>query len=155
MRTWRVSLCAAAIVFAALPAADAANEKGLPTIDLQTRCKKSEAAMIDMMGDQNLKGTAFDLCVKSEQQARDALQAAWADIPPKYKSFCIRPGEYSASYVEWIACVEMLIDGKSFRSAPRATSADVPQRCPVITYADDGSIKTVQACFQGGRRMTQ
>lgn len=155
MGTLRVLFCAAAFVVAALAEAAAANDKGLPTLDLQTRCKKSEAAMIDMMGAEDVKGSAFDLCVKSEQAARDALQAAWADIPPSYKSFCVRPGDYSASYIEWIACVEMLIDAKKMRPAVSADTGDVPKRCPMISYAADGSIKSVQACAQSGRRMSQ
>jgi hypothetical protein len=52
----------------------------------------------------------------SEQQARVAILAAWKDIPPDYKSFCIRPDVYSPSYIEWIACLEMRIDLKRLRS---------------------------------------
>lgn len=151
MGTLPVVSCAAILAFVAL-SAGAASDNALPAIDLQARCKKSESAVIDMMGDPSLKGSAFDLCVKSEQQARAAIQAAWSDIPPSYKSFCIRPTDYSASYVEWIACIEMLIDVKKLRSEAGAVSADLPKRCPAITYAADGSIKAIVACAPGGRR---
>src|ERR1700743_1970570 len=56
----------AAVICTALPALAAPNYV-LPRIDLQTRCKNSEQTMIDMMGDQSLQKTAFDTCMKSEQ----------------------------------------------------------------------------------------
>ena len=143
----RFQLGPSVIIFVvAASLAAAADTKGLPTLDLQARCKKSEAAAIDLMGDPSLKGAAFDLCVKSETAARDALQKAWGDIPASYKSFCVRPGEYSASYVEWIACLEMMLDAKKLRSDTQPAAAGVPQRCPRISYSADGSIKSVVAC---------
>jgi hypothetical protein len=151
MSTWRTLLCAVVLGLVALPVAGSAQDKGLPTIDLQARCKKSEAAVIDMMGDQSLKGTAFDLCVKSENAARDALVKAWGDIPPAYKSFCVRPRDYSASYVEWIACLEMMIEVKKLRTRAGTPAADESKRCPMITYGEDGSITRVIACPNTGR----
>ena len=112
-------LCAAALLFGTMPAADAAKTKssgGPPVIDLQKRCRNSANAVSEMMGDISQKGAAFETCMRAEQDARKALQAAWGDMPEAYKSFCIRPADYSPSYVEWIACVEMMIDVKKLRS---------------------------------------
>src|SRR5437868_2136474 len=96
-------LCAAALLFVAMPAANAAKTKssggGLPTIDLQKRCQRSSITVSEMMGDPNQKGQAFDTCMKSETEARDALQKAWSDMPAEYKSFCVIPAVYSPSYV--------------------------------------------------------
>jgi hypothetical protein len=62
------------------------------------------------MGDKASAASAFDTCMRSEQAARDALAAAWKDIPPNFKAFCINPNVYSPSYTEWISCVALGID---------------------------------------------
>jgi len=141
----RIAAFAAALMLAAPPGAEAAKEKGLPTIDLQARCKRSEAVTINMIGPA-VKGTAFDGCLKSENEARNALLTSWRDIPAAYKSFCVRPGDFSASYIEWIACLEMMIDVKKLRAGAPPVTANLPKRCPVIAYGDDGSIKGIVAC---------
>jgi hypothetical protein len=114
MRFW---LGAMALVCAAGQAAEAAGTKGLPTIDLQSRCKRSERVIVEMTGDKSLLGRGFDMCMRAEQEARDALVKAWPDMPQAYKAFCIKPAAYSPSYIEWIACMEMLIDLRRLREA--------------------------------------
>ena len=59
------------------------------------------------------RSTSVASCVASEQKARAALAAAWKDIPPGYKTTCIKPNDYSASYIEWIGCLELYIDVKA------------------------------------------
>jgi hypothetical protein len=140
----KFAVCAAFIVFAA--SAAAATNNTFPIIDLQERCRTSEYAIIEMMGNTAKKGEAFDTCMKSEQAARDALKGAWTDIPPAYKSFCVRPKDYSPSYVEWLACVEMTIDLRKLRSAVVGTPDDARKLCPIIKYEKDGSIISVNAC---------
>lgn len=132
-------------MLAALPVADAVAQ-ALPAIDLQARCRNSERTMIEMMADRTLQGRAFDTCMKSEEAARDAMQAAWHEIPPAYKSYCIRPRDYSPSYIEWIACVELMIDLKKLRAANPTKTVEVPGRCPSLQYAEDGSIIRVRTC---------
>ena len=109
----------AAIAFAAVPvgAAAAAGIKNIPNIDLQSRCKRSERAMAAMMGASAQPGRDFESCLRAEREARKAIEAAWPDIPASYKSFCINPAVYSPSYIEWIACLEMLIDLRKLRAA--------------------------------------
>ena len=108
---------AAAVI---LSTALAAAASGVPTIDLNKRCrttaKSTQLLMNNSSGDAAEK--AFQLCMRSEQDARAAILAAWKDIPPDYKSFCVRPNVYSPSYIEWIACLEMKIDLKRLRSQP-------------------------------------
>ena len=114
MRLW---LGAMAVICAAAQAAEAAETKALPTIDLQARCKRSERAIVEMTGDKTLLGRGFDMCMRAEEDARAALAKAWPDMPQSYKTFCIKPAAYSPSYIEWIACMEMLIDLKRLREA--------------------------------------
>jgi len=117
-----------------------------PSIDLDARCRKSERAMIEMMGDPSLRESAFQTCMRAEQEARDALVKAWPEIPQKYKTFCVRKADYSPSYVEWIACLEMMIDLRRQRANSGTRPDPVSKRCPSIEYGADGSIKRIRAC---------
>jgi hypothetical protein len=112
MKVW---LGAMAVIFVAAQAAEAAETKGLPTIDLKTRCQRSEKVIVEMTGDKTLLGRGFDMCMRAEQDARTALEKAWPEVPQSYKTFCIAPAAYSPSYIEWIACMEMLIDLRKLR----------------------------------------
>jgi len=107
---------AAVILLTALAAAAG----GVPTIDLEKRCRTSANSTQSLMGNNSREtfDKAFQACLSSEQAARTAILAAWKDIPPSYKSFCVRPRVYSPSYIEWIACLEMQIDLKRLRSQP-------------------------------------
>ena len=108
-----------ALAVALMSAADlalSAQESGIPSIDTQRRCRTRAAQSAQMMGAQSMLTRAFDSCVRSEQEARTALDAAWKDIPQNYKTFCIRPHVYSPSYTEWIACIESNIDVTRLRS---------------------------------------
>lgn len=113
MAASKVFLSAALVLIAGVAVA---QDRGLPTIDLQKRCRSSAASTMETLGDKTAEKKAFDSCMKSEQEARDALLAAWKDIPPRYKSQCIKPGVFSPSYVEWIACLELELDVKRLRS---------------------------------------
>ena len=92
-----------------------AKADSLPTIDIQKRCTIRAKATAEMMADKSTT-VAFDSCMKSEQEARSALVAAWGDIPASYKAFCIAPNTHSPSYVEWISCLEMNIEVKRLRT---------------------------------------
>jgi hypothetical protein len=137
-------LLGAAVMLVALTAAEAASTKAVPVIDLQVRCRKSEKTLTEMMGNNVVQ--AFDGCMTSERGALKALVDAWPKIPAAIKSYCIRPTEFSPSYVEWIACIEMVIDLRKQRATSDTRYAPVPGRCPSIDYANDGSIKSIRAC---------
>lgn len=124
-----------------------AKDNILPTIDLQERCRTSVRAAQEMLGNYANTADSLDACMKSEQASRDAIAAIWKEIPPSYKASCIDPRAYSASYIEWIACLELYIDVKKQRSnkvvEPTTYSSKI---CPIIKYLDDGSIVTIHAC---------
>lgn len=124
----------------------AKNEK-LPEINLQTRCKASAEAVKAMYGDQStMTVNAFETCMSSEQKARDALTAAWKDVPSSYRSFCIAPNVFSPSYIEWITCFEMKMDVKNLRSKEVGASKPPSGICPFVQFDVDGSVKSVNAC---------
>jgi len=118
-----------------------AKDNNLPTIDLQERCRTSVRAAQEMLGNYSNTVDSLDACMKSEQASRDAVAAIWKEIPR------IDPRAYSASYIEWIACLELYIDVKKQRSnkvvEPTTYSSKI---CPIIKYLDDGSIVTIHAC---------
>jgi hypothetical protein len=124
-----------------------AKDNNPPTIDLQERCRTSVRAAQEMLGNYANTADSLDACMKSEQASRDAIAAIWKEIPPSYKASCIDPRAYSASYIEWIACLELYIDVKKQRSnkvvEPTTYSSKI---CPIIKYLDDGSIVTIHAC---------
>jgi hypothetical protein len=105
-----IALSAAVVFFTTLVAA--ANDNKIPGLDLQKSCRVRANSTVEVMGDKSSANWAFDTCMKSEQEARDTLSAAWNDIPATYKAFCIHPNEYLPSYMEWISCLELGIDLK-------------------------------------------
>jgi hypothetical protein len=113
MRKSGIVLAGIAVLFTTFAAA---KDDTLPKIDLQKSCGIRAKASAEMMGDKSSATGAFDTCMKSEQQARDALAAAWKEVPASYKAACVNPNAYSPSYVEWISCVELGIDMKKLRA---------------------------------------
>ena len=88
----------------------------LPRIDAEKYCRVRAQSSGEMMGDKSAAARAFETCMESENKSRDALAAAWNDIPPAYKASCIKPEVYSPSYLEWISCLELNIDVKILRT---------------------------------------
>jgi hypothetical protein len=109
----RIVLTAAILLFATFAAT--AQDARFPNLDTQKLCRNRAKSSEEMMGDKAVSVRTFDTCMRSERAARDALAAAWKDIPPTYKASCIKPEVFSASYEEWISCLELNIDVKSFR----------------------------------------
>jgi hypothetical protein len=109
----RTSLAVAAMLVMAFAAV---AKDDVPSIDTQKLCRVRGVSSAEMMGDNSVEAQIFDSCVRSEQQARTALVAAWNDIPASYKAACIKPNVYSPSYAEWLSCLELNIDVKRLRS---------------------------------------
>ena len=109
----QVALSAAVMLFATF--ASAADDK-FPRLDLQKHCQNRAKTSQEMMGDKTVSGAFFTQCMKSEREAETALVAAWQDIPSNYRALCIRPENFSPSYMEWIACLETNMDMKKLRS---------------------------------------
>ena len=109
-----IALSAAVVVFTTFAAV--AKDNNLPSIDIKKVCGIRAKASAEMMGDKSSEAGAFDTCMRSEQVSRDALAAAWKDIPADFKAFCITPNVYSPSYAEWLSCLELNIAVKKLRS---------------------------------------
>ena len=77
---------------------------GVPTIDIQKTCK---AAAVVTAGPS--AQTDINICVSSEQKARDQLVKDWAQYAAADKTRCVQSGPrvYLPSYIEWLTCLEM------------------------------------------------
>ena len=128
-----------------LMAASAALSKDgvLPQLDLQKQCKATQKATDDLTGTKN--PDAFDLCIRSENSARGKLIERWAAIPPLDKTSCIRPADWSASYSEWLGCVDAREYVRTMRKE-HPTSLPASKLCPTVNWQSDGSITNVVAC---------
>lgn len=111
------TIALAAAILLVANGAVAAQDR-FPNIDTQKLCRNRAKSSEEMMGDKSVASRSYDTWMRSEQAAKDALAAAWKDIPPTYKASCIKPEVYSASYAEWISCLELNIDVKSLRKKP-------------------------------------
>jgi hypothetical protein len=79
---------------------------GVPAIDIKATCRAA-AAVTQGTSTQ----TDIDVCVSSEQKARDQLVKDWAQYAAADKSRCVQSGAkvYLPSYIEWLTCLEMEI----------------------------------------------
>jgi len=109
----KLALWGAVMAFAT--SAAVAQGDRFPNLDVEKNCRSRAKASEEMTGDKTLSTNLFAQCVKSERAAQAAISAAWKDIPANYKAMCIKPNDYSPSYAEWIACLEMNIDVKALR----------------------------------------
>jgi hypothetical protein len=115
----------------------------LPKIDLQKQCRTTQESTDALTGTKN--PNAFDLCMTSEQSARDTLVARWATIPPLDKANCIHPTDWAASYIEWLGCIDTRVYVRTMRvEHPDSTPAS--GLCPAVKWQSDGSIASVATC---------
>jgi hypothetical protein len=147
--SWRCAMHIRSIIVVSgaivLMAASAALSKDgvLPQLDVQKQCRATQKATDDLTGTKN--PDAFDLCIRSEQSAREKLVARWATIPPSDKTGCIRPADWSASYSEWLGCVDTRVYVRTMREK-NPTSMPASKLCPTVNWQSDGSITNVVAC---------
>ncbi len=128
-----------------LMAASAALAKDdvLPKIDLQKQCRSTQNATDALTGTKN--PNAFDLCMNSEQSAREKLVERWATILASDKASCVHSTDWSPSYFEWLGCIDTRIYVRTMRAEhPNPMSTSV--LCPTVNWQPDGSITSVVAC---------
>ncbi|MFZ0195511.1 MAG: hypothetical protein WAL14_11910 [Pseudolabrys sp.] len=135
-------IIASAIVLMATSAA-LSKDGALPNLDIQKQCQKTQRATDEFTGTKN--PDAFNLCVKTEQSAREKLAGRWATTSGLDKTTCVHPAGWSPSYFEWLGCLET-------RDYVRTQRKDHPESmaasklCPKVNWQSDGSITSVVAC---------
>ena len=79
--------------------------RSAPNLDIQKQCRKTQRATDEFTGTKN--PDAFNLCVKTEQSAREKLaERFWATPSALDKTTCIHPADWSPSYFEWLGCLD-------------------------------------------------
>ena len=98
---------------------------GVPTIDIQKTCR---AAAVVTAGTSTQ--TDIEICVSSEQRAREQLVKDWSTYAVADKARCIQAGSrvYLPSYIEWLTCVEMESAVKNMRQEQKTAPAGATPR---------------------------
>ena len=98
----RIVVAGAIILMAA--SAALSKDGGLPKLDIQKQCQKTQKATDEFTGTKN--PDAFNLCVRTEQSAREKLAERWATTSALDKTSCVHPEDWSPSYFEWLGCLD-------------------------------------------------
>jgi hypothetical protein len=106
----------------------------MPSIDIQQTCRMAADAMISLLGGSTARND-FDICLSSEQAAREQLSKDWADFSAADKAQCLQPRVYLPSYVEWQTCMQMERDVRTLRGTAPAPSATAPVTLPTVPPA--------------------
>ena len=121
---------AAGMLVAVLGAFPHAAHAQVPTINIQETCKAAAGVMVNLMGGSTSQNDV-QICLDTENKARDQLAKDWATFKPSDREGCIQANQYLPSYVEWLTCFEMNKVVREARQQGRAISG--------ITNAD-GSV---------------
>ncbi len=86
----------------------------VPTVDIRGTCRAAAGAMVSLMGGSSMERD-IEICLSSEQSAREQLLKDWATYSVQDRARCVRPGVYLPSYVEWLTCLEMERDVRKMK----------------------------------------
>ena len=155
-----ISTAVAALAIAGAATASPAKDGGAPPkINIEKTCRENVGALSTTLGSEIRQDTS--ICMMDERDARGQLVKNWSKYPALAKEQCVKPQEYLPGYVEWLVCIEMTRDARQARkdqsspatsgmgtsrraSARRADTAST--QCPIVKYADDGSIDYIVNC---------
>jgi hypothetical protein len=92
---------------------------GVPTVDIQKTCR----AAANVTSGSSIQ-TDVDICVSSEQKARETMVKDWSQYAAVDKTRCVQAGSnvYLPSYVEWLTCLEMESAVKKMRQEDKANA---------------------------------
>ena len=79
---------------------------GIPTVDIHKTCQAAASIMTNLMSGTTAEHD-LDVCVSSEQAAREQIVKDWATYSSTERTQCVQPSVYLPSYVEWLTCLEM------------------------------------------------
>jgi hypothetical protein len=121
---------AAAIIGFMAVFADTARAQYVPTVNIRETCRMAAIVTVSLTSGQN----DLEICLNSENGARDQIIKNWSTFSPSDRQGCIQPNVYLPSYVEWLTCFEMNKVVREAREKGQATQ-DVtkPDRDGFIT----------------------
>lgn len=97
---------------------------GVPAIDVDKTCRAAASVTSAATSQRDI-----DICVSSEQKAREQMVKDWEQYANGDKARCVQVGPtvYLPSYVEWLTCLEMETLVKNIRDEEK-TPATPTQR---------------------------
>jgi hypothetical protein len=129
MRPGIGSLVVVAVLAAGLAGDAVAARDSVPTIDIRNTCKVAAGAMVQLMGGSTVEKD-IEVCLGSEQSARDQLVKDWDTYSARDRGRCVIPGVYLPSYVEWLTCLEMERDARKMNIGQ--TNPRAPITLPIV-----------------------
>jgi len=94
----------------------------VPMVDIQKTCRNAAEVTTRLLGGISVQND-FDVCLGSEQTAREQIVKDWGTYSSSDKTRCIRSTVYLPSYVEWLTCLEMERDVKKMHSEQTSLAA--------------------------------
>ena len=132
MRIRSAIVLSVAIVLAG-ESAPLAKDVALPNLDLQKLCQARQSSVMSEVG--SASNNFIDLCVESEQRAREQLSKDWANFPVADKAQCVQPTVYAPNYIEWITCLEMTRDVRKISASTASSNKIGDQTVPGRTIS--------------------
>jgi hypothetical protein len=96
----------------------------VPTVDIKKTCRAAATAMVSL----GSAGSARDeeICLKSENDARERLIKDWSSFQAADRKDCIQPRTYLPSYIEWLTCFEMNKNVREMRQRGQSMAPVLP-----------------------------
>jgi hypothetical protein len=90
----------------------------VPTVNIHNTCR----AAASVTSGTSVQ-TDIDICVSSEEKAREQMVKDWSQYAGVDKTRCVQAGPkvYLPSYVEWLTCLEMESAVKRMRQEDKAS----------------------------------
>jgi hypothetical protein len=83
-----------------------AAQAQVPVANIQATCKAASAVTLGLSGNTDMQRD-IDICVDSENRARQQLAKDWSSYVAADRTECVQTGVYLPSYIEWLTCLEM------------------------------------------------
>ena|ERR1700724_1129849 len=83
-----------------------ATPAAVPSVDIRKTCESGAGTVADLMSGGTIQHD-LEVCLKSEQDARDRIVKDWPTYSAAEKTQCVQPSVYLPSYIEWLTCLEM------------------------------------------------
>jgi hypothetical protein len=90
---------------------------GIPSVDIRKTCQAAAGTMADLIAGSTIQHD-LDVCLSSEQAAREQLIKDWTTYSSAEKTQCVQPSVYLPSYIEWLTCLEMEMSVRRLDTKP-------------------------------------
>jgi hypothetical protein len=77
----------------------------VPTINIKDTCRIAASVTVSLTSGTSQNDE--EICVKSEEDARQQLIKDWSTYDAADRKDCVQPDVYLPSYIEWLTCFEM------------------------------------------------